>query len=200
MCWRAAHRARRACYDAGKRRGKWVTAREAGGRSQRSGGAAAGAKRPEMPGRAATGRPPRHFVWQARGPKAPGPTKRRRPPRSAGIFAGAKEPWKPGINGEGRLAPRLKRGPPLIFLLEKGKSPGFKPKPNIKYRRQRKLATANNRRVHMTKGKRYLFFILLGVALLAGSLLLYLGFTQQRSAPSGGSKFVWREGEERDAR
>ena len=52
----------------------------------------------------------------------------------------------------------------------------------------------------MTKGKRYLFFILLGVALLAGSLLLYLGFTQQRSAPSGGSKFVWREGEERDAR
>lgn len=52
----------------------------------------------------------------------------------------------------------------------------------------------------MTKGKRYLFFILLGVALLAGSLLLYLGFTQQQSAPSGGSKFVWREGEERDAR
>ncbi|PWM02537.1 MAG: hypothetical protein DBY06_04410 [Clostridiales bacterium] len=41
MCWRAAHRARRACYDAGKHRGKWVTAREAGGRSQRSGGAAA---------------------------------------------------------------------------------------------------------------------------------------------------------------
>ncbi len=45
----------------------------------------------------------------------------------------------------------------------------------------------------MTKGKRYLFFILLGVALLAASLLLYLGFAQQRSAPSGGSKFVYQE-------
>ncbi len=45
----------------------------------------------------------------------------------------------------------------------------------------------------MTKGKRYVFLVLLGVALLVASLLLYLGFEEQRNAPSGGSKFVWRQ-------
>ena len=68
---------------------------EAGGRSQRSGGAAAGAKRPEMPGRAATGRPPRHFVWQARGPKAPGPPNAAAPPERWDLCwrKGAMETW-----------------------------------------------------------------------------------------------------------
>ena len=42
-------------------------------------GAAAGAKRPEMLGRAAAGRPSQHFVWQARGQR-PRAAKRRRPP------------------------------------------------------------------------------------------------------------------------
>ncbi len=48
-------------------------------------GAAAGAKRPELLGRAAAGRPPQQFVWQARGPGAPGrqtpPPPRASPPR-----------------------------------------------------------------------------------------------------------------------
>ncbi len=45
-------------------------------------GAAAGAKRPEMLGRAAAGRPAPHFVWQARGQR-PRAAKRRRPPFTA---------------------------------------------------------------------------------------------------------------------
>ena len=42
-------------------------------------GAAAGAQRAEMLGRAAAGRPSQHFVWQARGQR-PRAAKRRRPP------------------------------------------------------------------------------------------------------------------------
>lgn len=42
----------------------------------------------------------------------------------------------------------------------------------------------------MSKSRRYIFMLLLVGALLALSLLLYLNWLRQESAPSGGTKFV----------
>lgn len=46
----------------------------------------------------------------------------------------------------------------------------------------------------MSKAKRYVFMLLMAGTLLALALLLYLGWTRQESAPSGGTKFVSTEG------
>lgn len=45
----------------------------------------------------------------------------------------------------------------------------------------------------MSKARRYIFMLLMAGALLALALLLYLGWTRQESAPSGGTKFVSAE-------
>ena len=96
-------------------------------RSQRSGGAAAGAKRPEMPGRAATGRPPRHFVWQARGPKAPGPPNAAAPPGALGSPAGlpSRYPFSPAFPCIVASAARPMRGAPAHSQTPSPFSPAF---------------------------------------------------------------------------
>ncbi len=45
----------------------------------------------------------------------------------------------------------------------------------------------------MSKSRRYIFMLLMAGVLAALSLLLYMGWLGQESAPSGGTKFVEME-------